>query len=128
VTVHRLRTGLRPAAIVATVMLLLLLAVGELFSPGGTSQQLGAVSPLAAVVQASCDHDHSDDETQVDTHPHGDDLTSSPAPRLRSAGDTTGVLMPAASTGPARTSVTEPFGATVPLPDADPIRRGVLRV
>jgi hypothetical protein len=128
VTVTSNRAGRRPAAFVAAVMLLLLLAAGELFSSGVSAHGPHDAGRIAATVQTPCWHDHSGDQAPAHEHGSGDARAANPAPRGREDGDTSGVLMPVTRTGPAPVTGARPAPAAAGACDPDPTRSGVLRI
>jgi hypothetical protein len=122
------RAGLRPAAIVATLMAVLLLAV-SLVSPPGT-YGASVESPVVAVVQASCGHDHpGDDQSTSHEQRRGDTWTSvEQQQRLRPPVETTGFTLPVVLTAPGLIAVPEPAADGDAVADAAPSQPGVLRI
>jgi hypothetical protein len=123
---HRL--GRRPAAFLAMVMALFLLAVSQL-SPGNAGQGFGPVvdSPVVVAVQISCGHEHDGDRSQSQEYKQGDAWTPAAAPIVRPPADTIGVLLPGLRALPAVVTAVAVTDAT-PLPGADPAQPGVLRI
>ncbi|MDI6104655.1 hypothetical protein QLQ12_39295 [Actinoplanes sp. NEAU-A12] len=124
------RLGLRPFAIVASVMALLLLAMSQLSSPGNVERTFGPAvdSPVVALVQAACGHQHTGDQTSPYQQQHGDVSTPTAAPLLRPPADTTGILLPDLRTVAVLAVAAAPADDAIALSDADPARMGVLRI
>ncbi|MEU4160782.1 hypothetical protein [Actinoplanes sp. NPDC026670] len=120
------RLGLRPLAIVATALALLLLAMSQLSSPGNVKRAFGPAvdSPVVVLVQAACGHPHTGDQTTPSQHQQGEVAAPAPAPLLRPPADTAGILLP------------DPFLAVAVAPADDstaqsavvPADLGVLRI
>jgi hypothetical protein len=125
-TVCSRRSGLRPAAIVATVMALLLLAVSLLSPPGNYGA--GVESPVIAVVQASCGHEHPGDQQTSHDQRQGDTWTSVAEQRLRPPGEMTGFILPVVLTAPGLVAVPGPAADCVTAASAVPAQPGVLRI
>jgi hypothetical protein len=128
--VYPRRRGFRPLAIVATVMALLLLAMSQLSSPGNVERAFGPAvdSPVAALVQASCGHQHTGDQTMQYEQQYGDVSTPTAAPLLRPPADTTGILLPDLRTVGVLAVAATPAEDFRALSDPDPARTGVLRI
>ncbi|MEU4625701.1 hypothetical protein AB0G04_37725 [Actinoplanes sp. NPDC023801] len=120
------RPGLRPLAIVATVMALLLLAVSQLSPPGNYGADVE--SPVIAVMQASCGHEHPGDQTRSHQQRQGDTWTSVAQPRLRPPLEAAGFFLPVVLTAPGLVAAPAPAAdcVTVVAPVAD--QPGVLRI
>jgi hypothetical protein len=123
------RLGLRPFAMVATVLALLLLAMSQLSSPGNVERGFGPAvdSPVVALVQAACGHQHTGDQT-VPYQQHGDVSAPTTAPLPRPPADTTGILLPDLRTVAVLAVAAVPADDSAALSDADPARMGVLRI
>jgi hypothetical protein len=120
------RSGLRPAAIVATVMAQLLLAVSLLSPPGNFGADVE--SPVVAVVQASCGHDHPGDQQTSHEQRQGDTWTSVAQPRLRPPGEVTGFILPVVLTAPGLVAAPVPAADCFTAVSAVPAQPGVLRI
>jgi hypothetical protein len=127
-TVNPHRAGRYPAALVGIVMMLLLLAVCQLFTTGSAQHTFGAGIDSPVAVQSSCGHDHPGDQSPAQAHQHSDAATPAATPRLRQLHDTVGVILSAVTAGPAQICPAAPETGAAALPTADPVRRGVLRV
>jgi hypothetical protein len=90
------RLGLRPLAIVATALALLLLAMSQLSSPGNVKRAFGPAvdSPVVVLVQAACGHPHTGDQTTPYQQRQDDASAPATAPVLRPPADTAGILLP----------------------------------
>jgi hypothetical protein len=122
------RAGLRPPAIVATLMAVLLLAV-SLVSPPGT-YGASVESPVVAVVQASCGdgHEHPGDRTTSHEQRQGDTWTSVEPPRLRPPAEMTGFILPDVLTAPGLVAAPAPAADCAAVAAAVPSQPGVLRI
>ncbi|BEL04138.1 hypothetical protein Q0Z83_023290 [Actinoplanes sichuanensis] len=124
------RLGLRPLAIVATALALLLLAMSQLASPGNVKRAFGPAvdSPVVVLVQAACEHPHTGDQTTSSQHRQDDVSAPAVAPVLRPPADTTGILLPDLRTDPVLAVAVTPADDSTALPAADPAGLGVLRI
>jgi hypothetical protein len=120
------RPGFRPAAFVATVMAVLLLAVSLLSPPGNFGADVE--SPVVAVMQASCGHDHPGDRTTSHEQRQGDTWTAVEQQRLRPPAGVTGLLLPVVLTAPGPVAAPFPAARCGALVAAVPAQPGVLRI
>lgn len=124
------RLGLRPLAIVATALALLLLAMSQLSSPGNVKRAFGPAvdSPVVVLVQAACGHPHTGDQTTPYQQRQDDASAPATAPVLRPPADTAGILLPDLRTVPVLAVAMAPADDATALCAADPTGLGVLRI